>query len=191
MSFTRFHDDPCRIEKQLQESTGTGRYMLNVPGNGSKPCFMEDPFIRMQKWGANLQTNCINLESDLKGLTRPLNNDCEKVNDYKINAVKSNKVQYPVCNPSTEQPRATHPAWTARDLEQVNWYILPLDPQENVCIPFQNNLSTRILEKDYFIPEAPCVSDNKPNVSLYSDRFTGNNMNGSSLCTATNMCDPY
>ena len=29
MSFTRFHDDPCRIEKQLQESTGTGKYMLN------------------------------------------------------------------------------------------------------------------------------------------------------------------
>ena len=86
MSFTRFHDDPCRIEKQLQESTGTGKYMLNVPGNGSKPCFMEDPFIRMQKWGANLQTNSINLESDLKGLTRKLNNDCEKVNDYKANA---------------------------------------------------------------------------------------------------------
>ena len=36
MAFTRFHDDPCRINKQLQESTGTGRYMLNVPGNGEK-----------------------------------------------------------------------------------------------------------------------------------------------------------
>ena len=32
MSFTRFHDDNCRIEKQLQELTGTGRYMLNTPG---------------------------------------------------------------------------------------------------------------------------------------------------------------
>ena len=35
MSFTRFHDDPCRIEKQMQESTGLGKYMLNVPGNGN------------------------------------------------------------------------------------------------------------------------------------------------------------
>ena len=70
MSFTRFHDDPCRIAKQLQESTGTGKYMLNVPGNGDKPCFMEDPFCRLQKWGANLQTNSINLESDLLGLSR-------------------------------------------------------------------------------------------------------------------------
>ena len=150
MSFTRFHDDPCRIEKQLQESTRTGKYMLNVPGNGSKPCFMEDPFIRMQKWGANLQTNSINLESDLKGLTRTLNNDCKKNNDYKANAVRSNKINYPSCNPTTEQPRAINPAWTARDLEQVDWYTLPLNPQENTCIPFMNNLNTRILEKDYF-----------------------------------------
>lgn len=190
MSFTRFHDDPCRIEKQLQESTGTGKYMLNVPGNGSKPCFMEDPFIRMQKWGANLQTNSINLESDLMGLTRRLNNDCEKVNDYKINSVRSSKINYPNCVPTTEQPRATNPAWTARDLEQVNWYILPLDPQENVCIPFRNNLSTRILEKDYYVPSVPCV-DNNVNVDLYSDKFTTNNTKSSSLCTATNMCNPY
>jgi hypothetical protein len=51
-----------------------------------------------------------------------------------------------------EQPRATDPAWTARDLEQSHFYYLPLNPQENVCIPFQNNLSTRILEKDYWVP---------------------------------------
>ena len=72
MSFTRFHDDPARIEKQLQESTEQGEYMLNVPGNGVKPCYIKDPFIRMQKWGANLQTNSINLESDLRGITRTI-----------------------------------------------------------------------------------------------------------------------
>ena len=37
MSFTRFHDDPCRMLKQLQESTDIGFYHLNVPGNGEKP----------------------------------------------------------------------------------------------------------------------------------------------------------
>tara|TARA_Y100001958_G_C21227875_1_gene553334 strand:- start:53 stop:625 length:573 start_codon:yes stop_codon:yes gene_type:complete len=190
MSFTRFHDDPCRIEKQLQESTGTGKYMLNVPGNGTKPCFMEDPFIRMQKWGANLQTNSINLESDLRGLTRGLNDDCIGVNEYTKNAVKSRRINYPKCAPITEQPRATHPAWTAKDLEQVNWYILPLDPQENVCIPFLNNLSTRILERDNFVPQGPCLKDDNPNISLNSDKFTGNK-GGSGLCTASNLCNPY
>ena len=190
MSFTRFHDDDARIIKSLQQSTDPGRYMLSVPGNGNKPFFYNDPSIRMQKWGANLQTNSINLESDLKGLTRKLNNDCEKVNDYKANAVRSNKIKYPNCLPTTEQPRAINPAWTARDLEQVNWYILPLDPQENVCIPFRNNISTRILEKDYFVPQVPCTN-NGPEIDLYSDKFSTSTVKTSSLCTATNMCNPY
>jgi hypothetical protein len=167
MSFTRFHDDPCRISKQLEESTGIGKYMLNVPGNGTTPCFMEDPYFRMQKWGANLQTNTINLESDLRGLTRNANRDCLEENEYRLHKVSSSAVSYPSCNPITEQPRATHPAWMARDLEQVKWAILPLDPQENVCMPFQNNLDTRKLEKDYYVANMPILHDeyvsNKPN----------------------------
>lgn len=155
MAFTRFHDDPCRINKQLQESTGPGRYMLNVPGNGSKPLYMEDPFIRMQKWGANLMTNTINLESDLFGLTRNSNRDDIEKNDFKLNAIKTKKVDYNVAKPCTDQSRATHPAWEYKDLEQTKYSILPLNPQENVCYPFQNNLSTRILEKDTFVAKAP------------------------------------
>jgi hypothetical protein len=52
--FTRFHDDPCRIVKQNQQMTGLGRYMLDVPGNGDKPCYMLDPQIIPQKWAGNL-----------------------------------------------------------------------------------------------------------------------------------------
>jgi len=155
MSFTRFHDDPCRINKQLQESTGLGRYMLNVPGNGSKPIYMDDPFIRMQKWGGNLMTNTVNLESDLMGLSRNSNRDDVAANEYRLNAVKTKQVQYKSQNPSTDQSRATHPAWEYRDLEQTKYNILPLNPQENVCFPFQNNLSTRIIEKDIFVAKAP------------------------------------
>ena len=155
MSFTRFHDDPCRINKQLQESTGLGRYMLNVPGNGSKPIYMDDPFIRMQKWGGNLMTNTVNLESDLMGLSRNSNRDDVATNEYRLNAVKTKQVQYKSQNPSTDQSRATHPAWEYRDLEQTKYNILPLNPQVNVCFPFQNNLSTRIVEKDIFVAKAP------------------------------------
>ena len=42
MSFTRFHDDPARIKKQLQQTTDAGRYILNVPGTGDKPYYIED-----------------------------------------------------------------------------------------------------------------------------------------------------
>jgi len=160
MAFTRFHDDPCRINKQLQESTGLGRYMLNVPGNGDKPIYMEDPSIRMQKWGGNLMTNTINVESDLMGLSRNTNRDDVTQNNFKKHAVNSKSVQYTSSNTTTDQSRATHPAWTFRDLEQVNWNILPLNPQENTCLTFQNNLNTRILERDRFIPKMPILSDN-------------------------------
>ena len=151
MANTRISYDPCRTVKSLQESTGPGRYTMNVPGNGDKPSYMEDPHIRIQKWGANLRTNAINLESDMLGLNRPLGRDCLGKDNYETHVVETEQVNYP--NNSmlyTEQSRAIMPAWTARDLEQVDWYTLPLDPQENTCIPFLNNLSTRTLEKDYF-----------------------------------------
>ena len=155
MAFTRFNDDRCRVEKQLQESTGPGRYMLNVPGNGVRHCFMEDPSIRLEQWGANLRTNTINLDSSLRGLGRQLNRDCIVPGETNV-LPESSQIQYPSCAPFTDETRASNPAWTARDLEQVNWYILPLDPQENVCIPFHNNMSTRILEKDNFVAKVPC-----------------------------------
>ena len=134
MSFTRFHDDPYRIEKQLQQSTDIGRYMLNVPGNGSNPHFIDDPHIRLEKWGANISKNVINLESDLRGLTRSMNRDTNDKNNYDLHKTIKHDVQYPKHTKDiTEQPRATHPAWTARDLEQVNWQILHLDPREKAC----------------------------------------------------------
>lgn len=34
MAFTRFHDDPARIAKRLEESTFAGNYQLNKPGPG-------------------------------------------------------------------------------------------------------------------------------------------------------------
>tara|TARA_B100000902_G_C27319601_1_gene923511 strand:- start:1881 stop:2345 length:465 start_codon:yes stop_codon:yes gene_type:complete len=150
MSFTRLYDEPCRIKKNNQQSTDKGRYMLNVPGTGTTPYFMEDPYMRMEKWGSNLMTNSINLESDLKGLTRNLNRDDIKLNEFKTKAITGNKINYPNKKAFTDQSRATHPAWTTRDLEQVNWYYLPLDPQKNINLQFENNLSTRILEKDYY-----------------------------------------
>ena len=152
MAFTRFHDDPFRIEKQLQESTDKGRYMLNVPGNGVNMPVVTDPYIRMQKWGGNRMTNFVNLESDLMGLNKKLSKDCKGKDEYDFNSIKSSKINYPVNDSTiTEQPRATNPAWTARDLEQPNWQILHYNPQEHACINFTTNTSTRIIEKDNFV----------------------------------------
>jgi len=152
MAFTRFRYDPCRTSKSLQQSTDPGRWILNVPGNGDSPAYMADPQIRIQTWGGNLMTNTINLESELRGIGRNLNKDCLGKDEYSRYNVGSVPIRYPTCSSLyTEESRTIMPAWTARDLEQVDWYTLPLDPQANTCMPFQNNLSTRILEKDYFV----------------------------------------
>lgn len=167
MSFTRFHDDPCRIQKKLLEVKLQENYMINVPGNGNKPCYMADPHIRLQKWGANLHTNTINLENSLMGLDNKLSKDC--IN--KQSTLPNNRLMnYPTCNLETQQPRATHPAWTARDLEQNNFQHLHLDPQENTCLPFQNNLNTRLIERDNYKAKAPCLQNygvNPINSTIY------------------------
>ena len=107
------------------------------------------------------------IENSLLGLDSKLSKDC-------IENVKkmpnSNLIIYPSCQPITEQPRATHPAWTALDIEQNNFQSLYLDPQENTCIPFQNNLNTRLIERDNFKAKPPCVPnyDNNPiNTDMY------------------------
>jgi hypothetical protein len=161
MAETRFNSDPCRISKKLQQMTDPGRYVLNMPGNGENPAYMADPQIIIQGWGGNLRTNSINLESELLGVNRPLNRDCLGKDEYQKFNFKSKPIQYPVCTAlTTEQSRTIMPAWTARDLEQVDWYYPPLNPQENTCIPFQNNISTRILEKDFFVAKVPCNLSN-------------------------------
>jgi hypothetical protein len=155
MAFTRFHDDEARIIKQLQQQTDQERWYLDTPGNGTKPCFMLDPQIIPQKWGGNLWTHSVDIQSSLLGIDKINNRDCIKKDTYKKQLVYASPIDYPVCDTflTTEQSRAIMPAWTARDLPQNHAYILPNNPQQHTELRFPNNVSTRILEKDYFSKE--------------------------------------
>ena len=153
MAFTRFKYDDIRTKKQLQESTDPGRYILNVPGPGASADYISDPSIRLTHWGANMRSNTVQLDSDLKGLTRPLTRYNIKHNDYKNSEAYTNKIYYGTNSElSIDQSRTSHPAWVYKGERRQTWSYLPLNPQEHVCIPFQNNLSSRILEKDYYVP---------------------------------------
>lgn len=190
MAFTRFKYDDCRTKKSLQQATDPGRWILNVPGNGDKPCYMEDPQIIPQKWGANLRTNTINLESDLLGVNRHSSRDCLGKDEYQKFNVPNQAIQYPSCNQlTTEQSRATNPAWWYRDLEQTDWQYPPLNPQVNTCLPFESNLNTRILEKDYFTPKRDCVLNETKNMLPVSfNLIRGSYIGGPSTCAQTNSC---
>jgi len=155
MSFTRFHDDPARIKYSLEISTYSGRYALDTPGPGVNLPYLEDSQIRMQKWGANLMTNPINIESDLRGLTRKLNRDNIELNNYKNTAVETSQKIYEKKQPYVDESRASHPAWMYRDLEQTRWEVPFINPLVNVEKKFHDNIQTRILEKDHHVPIIP------------------------------------
>ena len=120
MAFTRFNYDDQRTAKLLQESTGPGRYMLNMPGNGQTPSYFEDPHIRLQHWGANVRhvsgSTPVDIASDLDGRTRRATKAC--VNSvYPIKGVQSSsQPHYPTQASFTDETRASHPAWMYRDL---------------------------------------------------------------------------
>jgi len=145
MSFTRFHDDPTRIRKQLQQSSGLCRYQLDAPGPGISTPFVEDPQIRLQKWGANLKTNTVNLESDLRGIGHRLSADDK---DYTALTPSTNNKIYGSQDAFIDESRASHPAWMYRDLEHSRWTTSFHDVQKKTEIPFSYNEPSRILEKN-------------------------------------------
>ena len=150
MSNTRINNDEGRISLRLNQSTAQGNWIINPPGNGSKPCYTSDPYLRIQKWGANVRTNFTDLESQLKGVNRNLGRDCKR-DVYKSYDVDSDAIAYPTCDDlTTKQPRSSNPAWTLREIESYPTNFLFLNPQENCAFAFQNNLCTRIIEKDNF-----------------------------------------
>tara|TARA_B100000795_G_scaffold266298_1_gene249263 strand:- start:1057 stop:1554 length:498 start_codon:yes stop_codon:yes gene_type:complete len=157
MASTRYNYDDCRTQKKLQESSGPGRYMIDTPGPGVHLPFVCDPQIRLQYWGANLKGvkngHPIDIDSDLIGL----NNKASKYNmtqKYPFNNNINGKLKtYNFRNsnlPITDESRATHPSWMYRDLEQSRRYPLFLNPQENICKRFNNNINTRIIERDKY-----------------------------------------
>lgn len=148
MAFTRYNYDSCRTDTRLKQNMNMALYQFNVPGNGLKPYYVDDPQIRLTKWGGNLRTNQVNLESDFRGLTKTLTKDCQ---NYMCYAVDAQKIQYPSYTKTTDQSRVTHPAWWYRDVEQTKNAILPLNPQENTCYPFEMNVNTQLLEKDSYM----------------------------------------
>jgi hypothetical protein len=153
---TSFRSDPGRITKEMQISSFPGKYALDTPGPGLDLPFMEDAQMRMQTWGANRCNHTVNLESDLRGMTRRLNRDCVQYNDYKMYAVTATPVrQFRDQDPFVLESRASHPAWFYRDLEQPRWEEPWVNPQANVEKKFHDNISTRILEKDFHKDHLP------------------------------------
>jgi hypothetical protein len=153
MAFTRGYDDKNRVEQSLKKETDICKYMLNVPGNGIKPYYIDDPHIRLQKFGGNISHNIVDVNSGLLGIAGPLDSQCRFKQDKNEQMIKNNytEMMCPVEKDAiSDESRSTMPAWQLRDLEQNNWNYLHFNPQAHSQILFDNNLSSRILEKDNY-----------------------------------------
>lgn len=150
MAFTR--DDVKRIDLTVEKYNNGMDYMLNVPGTGNKPNYIDDPQIRLQHFGANLSNNVVDINSNLLGVNKQLNRDhyVPNTRDTHFNDTYK-RCTYPVISSTiTDQPRTINPAWLLRDAEQNNWQELPTDPQKHTEVLFENNINSRMVEKDLY-----------------------------------------
>ena len=152
MSFTRFHDDPNRIQKTNLETSALNDYRFNVPGNTNhQTCFFQDPHIRTQTNGTPLYKQMIHVESQLRGMDRVLCRDHTTKNNYeKYATLQVKTVPRHIKKTITKESRASHPAWLYRSQTQYRPQHLFHNPQKNVEVPFDAYLDTNILEKDYY-----------------------------------------
>lgn len=149
MAFTRIRDDPVRLQKELQRRTFVGRYRINTPGNGIDMPYFEDPQLRIQKWGANTWTDSTNLESELRGLGKPLDHDYDRT--YKeIYLFKGTQNQFGSSNVHVDESRATHPAWMYKTTEMDYWHFPFNNPQTHLDTQFEKDINTRIQIKDQY-----------------------------------------
>ena len=150
MALTSIRNEPCRIQKELQQMTDIGRYQIATPGPGANVGFAEDPHIRLQKWGANLRTNTINTESDLMGLTRSLTRDCTPLNNYQQMSVPNERLNYGTIEPNTQETRAENPAWTLLDQSNMRWEFPLTNPQHHInkSPAMYGGISSRVEQKN-------------------------------------------
>ena len=62
-----------------------------------------------------------------------------------------------ISKPTVDESRASCPAWQFRDIQNDRWEFPILNPQHGLEKGFNNNIQTRILEKDNFKSTYPIL----------------------------------
>jgi hypothetical protein len=155
MSYSRLPYDSCAYNHQLLESTGPGTYMLD-PNNMCDPCFVPDPSVNVQRSGAAIcPKNLIDVDSELLGITRR-QSKCPGQKYLPSDQPFCNAVPLKECNElRAEFSRLVNPPCTLKCSGVNRWESLCQQPQDQVEIPFEWRVSSRIVTKDTFRPCTP------------------------------------
>lgn len=191
MSSNRLNSDTCQYRQVLSESTGPGQYQVNRPVVSCEPCYPADPSIRLQQSGASVDTSkyMIDVDSEMMNITRPATKcsalkwnpdckDCKTSSGYPCGGGVTRDVNakgercadgfqnrplthFKDCNLSSEETRTSNPSNNLRGTGWNRWEWLCLNPQERVLMPFDYNISNRIVVKDNHRPCVPTPLDER------------------------------
>ena len=157
-SFTRRQYDGCKTNDDLRVTTGPGRYQIDTPPQYCNASFAPEPTIRQQMWGASLNASFIktDVESDLLNLNRPTTKTICSQYDPGTDAVNAGgrTTMKEQSFPQTFS-RLVDPPSTGRAVGWNRWEWLCENPQENIMIPFDWMITTRLSQKDQFRPCIP------------------------------------
>ena len=153
MSFNRTKNDNSNYSNYLERVTQFAEY--NITQNECDPCYNINPTIRLQKSGS---ISNVNHENDLLNINRKntqFTPDCSEDNNCKTQHLSKimNDTTLKDCNFATNDTRLSDNSPNISELGNNRWeWIRAGNPQKHAIPEFELNISTRILEKDNYIP---------------------------------------
>jgi len=148
-SLTRYRHDLCKMVENNEISTGPGRYALGAPNRYGNAAFITTPTVINQRWGAahDMSSTKTEVESDLFNLRRP--SARVVTGQYSPSEQDARRL---TAMPEADFPhtyeRLVDPPCTLRSSGWNRWEWLCQNPQENVMMPFEYQVDSRIALKD-------------------------------------------
>ena len=163
MSFNRLNSDACQYKQSLFESVGPGHYQLGTPPI-CDPCMPVTPKIRLQRSGVLYQeAPLVDNESELFNIVHP-KTKCPTKMYYPTKCRNGTAFGYGDCFNESDETRNSNPASNLRGTGWNRWEILCKNPQDQALVPFDYNISNRIIVKDNHRPCIPRPLDVRPSL---------------------------
>jgi hypothetical protein len=148
-AMTRYRHDLGKMVENNEISTGPGRYVLGAPNRYGNATFVPNPTVINQKWGAahDMSSTKTDVESDLRNIGRPgARVACGQYSPTEGAARKLTAM--PETDFAHTYERLVDPPCTLRGSGWNRWEWLCQNPQENVMMPFEHQVTSRRAAKD-------------------------------------------